>query len=229
MFVAAAALCMLMSRGAQASILIGTADGVESVAALNTLIASYNTAFTANLSLITQQLDKIEDVNGGANFIKGNLQLGNFKFYQQNGAVAIGKSQQVFDTKVDFKDSTLGLASFDALDVAVMGFERLSGPSFEYYTVKSGTKYSLWMYVSGLNPAYTDNPTGGAKWGDSLTDNERKFLPFGAGVSHISFWNLTETPPAVPEPASLAIWSVIGLVAVGGSRFMAKRRSRTAK
>lgn len=215
----ATSIVILWASVTEASLLVGTvvSSSAETIPEINQLIADYNTDFGASLPLVNTLLDKIEG-DTSADFENGNLALSDFNFYQQDddGATSVN----IFDATVDFDSSTLGPADgFGTLDNPVFAFEQLSGPSFTYYVSKGGNLgWSLWAYMSGMNPAYTDRGNGGFTRGN-INDNSLDYDPANRGVSHISFYT------AVPEPSS-GLLLVLGAVFAGsGVRLRHQRRT----
>jgi hypothetical protein len=213
-----ALLVSLGARNAQASILVGTVagPGVETIAEINALIADYNNDFGTSLPPVLGLLDKIEDNQDTdiAEFTEGNLEVGDFNFYHQSGGGAT--MLDIFDTEVNFTPSGLGdTTGFDDLDNPVFAFEKLGGPAFFYYVSKAGNVgWSLWAYMEGLNPSYTDVGVGDSSivglgfTRGAITIDELIYQPAGMGgaVSHITFYT------AVPEPGSLAMFSIGALI-----------------
>jgi hypothetical protein len=212
LFLCAAAATLLTANCAFATILVGSEStpGVETIPEMNALIDAYNTDFGASLPQVVSLLDKIEDIkdpNGvviGADFIEGNLVLGDFNFFQED--LGGGISLDIFDSiGHKFSPSNLGPDGFDTLDENVHAFEQLSGPSSTYYVSKDGKKgWSLWVSMDGVNPVYTDQFAGGFTRGD-ISDNSLAFDPAKGGVSHISFYT------AVPEPGTLLLGALASL------------------
>jgi len=209
-----ACLILIVTGTAQSALLVGTivTSGVETIAEMNDLIDDYNADFGASLPHVGALLDKLEGQDS-ADFIEGNLALGDFDFYHSDDSGATNVN--VFDSVVTFTPSTLGpAAGFDTLDNRVFAFEQLSGPSFDYYVSKDGNLgWSLWIPSSGINPVYTDAGTGassivgsGFTRGDTA-NNALDFDPITNGVSHISFYNAS-----LPEPNSALLLAVATLL-----------------
>ncbi len=197
---------LLIANCSFASTLVGTVvtSSVESIPEMDALITAYNLDLGASLPAVGSQVDKLEDdqTNGGANFIGGNLLLGDFDFGQQTGGVELN----VFDASLGFSPVTFGVGeSFSEVDNPVFGFEQVSGVPFTYYVSKDGNLgWSLWLAMDGINPVYTDSMVGGFTRGE-ISDNSLSYDPVGNGVSHISFYS------AIPEPSSLLLAFAGGL------------------
>ncbi|PHR89732.1 MAG: hypothetical protein COA78_35630 [Blastopirellula sp.] len=161
----AIASVLLLAGTANAGILVGTVvkSQTETIAEMNALIHNYNTVFSADLPDIGVFLDKIEDtkdqndISTGSQFINNQFLFTDFNFYVESGNTGT-KSVDIFNTEVHFNASTLALGiGFDTVAKNVQGFEQNSGPTFEYYVSKDGKKgWSLWTYMDGFNPFYTD-------------------------------------------------------------------------
>jgi hypothetical protein len=196
---------LLWANPSSGSLLVGTVvtSEVETIPEINQLIADYNADFGASLPSVVALLDKIEGQTA-ADFTEGNLALSDFDFHHQDNSGTT--SVNIFDATVNFTASTLGVAAgFDTLDNPVFAFEQLSGPSFEYYVSKDGSLgWSLWAYMSGINPAYTDRANGGFTRG-GISDNSLDYDPITRAVSHISFYTADSV---VPEPGSLILLSI---------------------
>ena len=210
---------LLWANTSSASLLVGTlvTSQVETIPEINQLIADYNADFGAALPSVVALLDKIEGQTS-ADFTEGNLALSDFQFYHRDDGAAT--SVNIFDATVNFTASGLGVAAgFDTLDNAVFAFEQLSGPSFEYYVSKDGSLgWSLWAFMNGINPAYTDRANGGFTRG-SISNNSLDYDPISRAVSHISFYT---ADAVVPEPGSVLLF---GGAAVGLYGFRLRRRA----
>ena len=218
-------LTLLFSGASHASILVGTVvtAQTENIAAINNLITTYNTTFSASLSPVVNFQDKIEDDSSAAaaGFENGFYQVSDFTFYKQDDG---GPTQvAIFDNpSVNFSTSMLGNGEgFDSLDNPVQGFQQRSGPSVEYYVSKDGQLgWSLWYATPGFNPYYTDSALDGFTYG-STTDDALAYDPIKSGVSHLSFYS-AGGGGNVPEPGTFAIWSLVGLTA---AMFHRRRRN----
>jgi hypothetical protein len=218
MAVCTMAAAVLFAPSAQASILVGTfvKSQAETITEINQLIDDYNSDFNTSLPNVLERLDKIEGQDA-ADFEEGNLELGDFDFYEQDDAGAT--DVDIFDENVSFSASTLGpLDGFDTLDNRVFAFDQHSGPSFEYYVSKGGkTGWSLWSVMPGINPAYTDAGTGDSSIIGSdftrgaISNNGLEHDPATSGVSHISFY------ASIPEPSNWCL-ALLSLAALAGRR-----------
>jgi hypothetical protein len=199
-------------------ILVGSASGVDDINSVNTLIASYNSDFGANLNPVVRLVDKIEDAPGnlGTKWNTGNLNNGQFEFFQATTDRPGLEGKNIFDrdgdNDVQFNSSALAggsgvfLNSFSGVDKSVLGFKYNGTPQFEYYVSKNSNGFSLWTFMpgGGLHPVYQDI---GSVRGDISDPLGGTYSPVQNGVSHISFYS-----SAVPEPTSLIL---VGLTVVG--------------
>lgn len=213
-----AALLLWAPASQAASILIGTVVTAqpETIPEINQLIEDYNTDFGASLPLVVSQLDKLEGEDS-ADFVGDALELSDFDFYQQDddGLTELNIFDEMPET---FTESTLGAAAGFGLDLPVFAFEQLSGPSFDYYVSKDGPGgWSLWAYMPGLNPVYTDSADGGFTRG-VITDNTLAYDPHGQGVSHIGFYS------TIPEPGSSVLFGIALVFSLAGRRRPASKQ-----
>jgi len=159
-----------------------------------------------------------------------------------NGLNTVNSVITVFDNAHD-PDLLLATALFKKTD---SDSSFVFGPAngFAFYSDAAGTQaLTTQAALTSLNTAYFSY-TGAAAlaYYSVKAANEFKVYTFTPGtinllassshdISHVSFWTgpsgnvVTQTVPgsAVPEPASIALWSALGLLIAGGRRRRAPR------
>jgi hypothetical protein len=122
---------------------------------------------------------------------------------------------------VDFtiagQGTTSGSWSIDQNDLDLAG-----GKILAYFSLKANGHWNLWEIMSDTDAnaaTYTNLWDTDSSGGGLLTPQLNNF----ATLSHIRFWAVTDPlgppPPTVPEPVSVAVWSLLaGIVAVISSR-----------
>lgn len=192
-------------------ILVGTASGVDTVEKVNSLIATYNTAFpSAMLAGVNLQVNKLEQGEGSGDLWTNGDWSDNFDFFKvvsSNPTTELG----MFGTTVLFTE--MDSTSVISQNQNVLGFKYTGAVPFDYYVSKNGNSFSLWAVCSSapnaLHPIYLDtSDTLG------LISGSGTYSPANNGVSHVSFYT------AVPEPTALAL---VSFAMVGLSRL--RRRS----
>lgn len=187
----------------------------ETIIEINTLIDDYNADFGTNLPHVVLLVDKLD--NGS--FINGTYSNSDFDWYEQddNGNVSV----DIFDAFDDgTTDNSVKFTSWNVtgFNNPVLAFEQKSGPTVEYYVSKDGNKgWSLWLAMAGMNPFYTDEGvgsssiTGSGFTRGSISNTSLDYDPIKNSVSHLSFYRSAGGDNVIPEPGTVAIWSVLAL------------------
>ena len=218
----------------QAGILIGTSTGNDSVATVNQLIMDYNNnPNNPDLALVQTNFffDRFDDSTAPLNSQSGFLDPDDFTFYQEDDDGSLDIPDGDIEADVfsavdklyelsDLNNQNANPSGF-GIDENVQGFVyNGTNPNLQYYTVKSGSFFSLWLAMDGFNPVYTDNTSDadGATIGfTSNTGLAYDPLQQGGGVSHISFYSN-------PEPSSFLLFG-LGMLSAGAAYRRQRRKS----